>query len=66
MSSLTDGGCETHRNRELGPRRGPLIAGVTGPTTLTAGPGQQVRFYERTDKNRAGVLKAAERELANA
>jgi ferritin-like metal-binding protein YciE len=27
---------------------------------------QQVRSYERTRKNRAGVLKAAERELANA
>ena len=27
---------------------------------------EQVRSYERTHKNRAGVLKAAERELANA
>jgi hypothetical protein len=26
----------------------------------------QVRSYERSHKNRAGVLKAAERELANA
>ena len=27
---------------------------------------QQVRAYERAHKNRAGVLKAAERELSNA
>ncbi len=27
---------------------------------------QQVRAYERSHKNRAGVLKAAERELATA
>ena len=27
---------------------------------------KQVRAYERAHKNRAGVLKAAERELANA
>ena len=27
---------------------------------------QQVRSYERAHKNRAGVLKAAERELTNA
>jgi len=27
---------------------------------------QEVRAYERSHKNRAGVLKAAERELANA
>ena len=27
---------------------------------------QQVRAYERSHKNRAGVLQAAERELANA
>ena len=27
---------------------------------------QQIRTYERAHKNRAGVMKAAERELANA
>jgi hypothetical protein len=51
------------------PRRGEHITAAEVTAVLSEGDDDRandVRSYERAHKNRAGVLKAAERELTNA